>query len=154
MATPAPPLATRSFFSSIGSRGFPFSLRLDFTGGISGQSYRANTRPGIPYIEAKASTRRENRAARHERVRKKVHGTPERPRMCVFRSNKHLYVQVIDDTKMHTLAAASTMQKPVTEEVDFSSGPTIESINCSEMRRQKKTDGLDGNLTDGRLTCF
>ncbi|KAH7544838.1 hypothetical protein FEM48_Zijuj01G0028600 [Ziziphus jujuba var. spinosa] len=56
----------------------------------------------------------------------KVEGTPERPRLCVFRSNKHLYVQVIDDTKMHTLASASTMQKPVSEEFDCSSGPNLE----------------------------
>ncbi|XP_068658457.1 large ribosomal subunit protein uL18c-like [Aristolochia californica] len=77
-------------------------------------------------IESKAATRRENRTARHVRIRKKVNGTPERPRMCVFRSNKHIYVQVIDDTKMHTLASASTMQKPVSEEFDFSSSPTIE----------------------------
>lgn len=55
-----------------------------------------------------------------------VQGTPERPRLCVFRSNKHLYVQVIDDTKMHTLAAVSTMQKLVSEESDYSSGPTVE----------------------------
>ncbi|GFY81516.1 ribosomal L18p/L5e family protein [Actinidia rufa] len=53
-------------------------------------------------------------------------GTTERPRLCVFRSNKHLYVQVIDDSKMHTLASASTMQKPISEEFDFSSGPTID----------------------------
>ncbi|OVA13495.1 Ribosomal protein L18/L5 [Macleaya cordata] len=77
-------------------------------------------------IVAKARTRREDRQARHVRIRKKVEGTPERPRLCVFRSNKHLYVQVIDDSKMHTLASASTMQKPISEELDFTSGPTIE----------------------------
>ncbi|KAK1294667.1 hypothetical protein QJS10_CPA16g01813 [Acorus calamus] len=77
-------------------------------------------------IEAKTVTRRDNRIARHERIRKKVEGTPERPRMCVFRSSKHIYVQVIDDSKMHTLASASTMQKPVSEELDYSCGPTIE----------------------------
>ncbi|XP_077240755.1 large ribosomal subunit protein uL18c-like [Tasmannia lanceolata] len=80
----------------------------------------------FPIIEAKALTRRENRTARHIRIRKKVEGTPERPRMCVFRSNKHLYVQVIDDTKMCTLASASTVQKPISEEFDYTSGPTIE----------------------------
>lgn len=56
-----------------------------------------------------------------------VEGTPERPRLCVFRSNKHIYVQVIDDSKMHTLASASTMQKAISEEFDYSSGPTIVS---------------------------
>ena len=56
-----------------------------------------------------------------------VEGTPERPRLCVFRSNKHLYVQVIDDSKMHTLASASTMQKSISEELDYSSSPTIVS---------------------------
>ncbi|KAF3787381.1 50S ribosomal protein L18 [Nymphaea thermarum] len=56
----------------------------------------------------------------------KVHGTPERPRLCVYRSNKHLFVQVIDDTKMHTLASASTMQKSLVEEIQYTSGPTIE----------------------------
>ncbi|KAL1568324.1 60S ribosomal protein L18 [Salvia divinorum] len=38
----------------------------------------------------------------------------------------HIYAQVIDDTKMHTLASASTMQKPISEEFDYSSGPTID----------------------------
>ena len=56
-----------------------------------------------------------------------VEGTPERPRLSVFRSNKHLYVQVIDDSKMHTLASASTVQKPISEEFDYTSGPTLVS---------------------------
>lgn len=77
-------------------------------------------------VEAKSRTRTEDRTARHLRIRKKVEGTPERPRLCVFRSNKHIYVQVIDDSKMHTLASASTVQKPVSEEFDLSSGPTID----------------------------
>ncbi|EPS74009.1 hypothetical protein M569_00746, partial [Genlisea aurea] len=77
-------------------------------------------------VAAQSRTRREDRAARHSRIRKKVEGTPERPRLSVFRSNKHLYAQVIDDSKMHTLASASTVQKPVSDEFDYSSGPTIE----------------------------
>ncbi|XP_043691321.1 50S ribosomal protein L18, chloroplastic isoform X2 [Telopea speciosissima] len=79
-----------------------------------------------PLIVAKARTRGDNRVARHSRIRKKVEGTPERPRLSVFRSSKHLYVQVIDDSKMHTLASASTMQKPISEVFDYTSGPTIE----------------------------
>ena len=57
------------------------------------------------------NTRANRRVARHERVRKDVHGTPERPRLCVFRSNKNLYVQVIDDTTSSTLASISTLEK-------------------------------------------
>ncbi|GAB7387280.1 50S ribosomal protein L18 [Bacillaceae bacterium] len=49
------------------------------------------------------------RKKRHLRIRKKVFGTPERPRLNVFRSNKHIYAQLIDDTKGITLAAASTL---------------------------------------------
>ncbi len=51
------------------------------------------------------------RARRHLRVRKKISGTPDRPRLCVFRSNKHIYAQVIDDTTGHVLCSASTLDK-------------------------------------------
>ena len=54
-------------------------------------------------------SRNENRKRRHRRVRKKVSGTGARPRLNVFRSNKHIYAQVINDTDGHTLAAASSL---------------------------------------------
>lgn len=50
------------------------------------------------------------RIRRHARVRKSVSGSPERPRLCVFRSNSHIYAQVIDDVARRTLAAASDME--------------------------------------------
>jgi large subunit ribosomal protein L18 len=57
------------------------------------------------------STRFEARLRRHTRVRKKVAGTAERPRLNVFRSTSHIYAQVIDDVAGHTLAAASDLDK-------------------------------------------
>ena len=62
--------------------------------------------------------RNEVRKIRHERVRKKISGTPERPRLCVFRSNKHIYAQVIDDVAGNTLAAASTVEKDIASQLN------------------------------------
>jgi len=60
-------------------------------------------------------SRNDNRVARHERVRKTVSGTPEMPRLCVFRSSKNIYAQVIDDVNGKTLVAASTLDKDIKE---------------------------------------
>ena len=69
----------------------------------------------------KKRDRNEVRVIRHARVRKKISGTPEMPRLSVYRSNKHIQAQIIDDTKGITLVAASTMDpslKGQLEEVD------------------------------------
>ncbi len=58
------------------------------------------------------------RIRRHARVRKKVQGTDSRPRLCVFRSLNHIYAQVIDDTIGHTLAAASTLDGDLKDDLD------------------------------------
>ena len=58
-------------------------------------------------------TKAEHRIRRHRRVRKKVLGTAERPRLAVFRSNKHIYAQAIDDIAGRTVASASTMEAAV-----------------------------------------
>lgn len=50
------------------------------------------------------------RYKRHQRIRKRVVGTLEKPRLCVFRSLNHMYAQIVDDSKGHTLAAASTLE--------------------------------------------
>ena len=57
--------------------------------------------------------RKAERQRRHARVRRKISGTAECPRLCVFRSNNNIYVQVIDDVKGNTLATASTLDKEV-----------------------------------------
>ena len=63
----------------------------------------------------KKQSRSEVRAKKHLKVRKRISGTPERPRMAVFRSNNHMYVQVIDDVAGNTLVSASTLQGEVKE---------------------------------------
>lgn len=55
-------------------------------------------------------SRRESVQRRHRRIRKKVNGNPERPRLSIFRSNNHIYAQVIDDVSQHTIVASSTLE--------------------------------------------
>jgi large subunit ribosomal protein L18 len=68
-----------------------------------------------------ARIRREGRLRRHRRVRKKIHGTTERPRLAVHRTNKHLNLQLIDDDLGRTVAAASTTEADLRKE----SGATV-----------------------------
>jgi len=61
-------------------------------------------------VSVTAKQKQEGRERRHRRVRKKVSGTAERPRLAVFRSNKHITAQIVDDRSGRTLAAASTVE--------------------------------------------
>lgn len=63
----------------------------------------------------RARTANAARLARHERLRKKVFGTPRRPRLAVYRSLNHIYAQVIDDTRSHTVVQASSLDPEVRE---------------------------------------
>uniref|UniRef100_A0A7V4NFE7 Large ribosomal subunit protein uL18 n=1 Tax=Fervidobacterium pennivorans TaxID=93466 RepID=A0A7V4NFE7_FERPE len=65
----------------------------------------------------KREDRKKLRLVRHRRIRKKIFGTPERPRLAVYRSEKHIYAQIIDDTVGRTLVAASTVEKDIKERV-------------------------------------
>jgi large subunit ribosomal protein L18 len=68
-------------------------------------------------MAVKYKTRQERRLRRHWRIRKRIFGTPERPRLSVFRSLKHIYAQIIDDTTGRTLCAASTLDKELREKL-------------------------------------
>ena len=63
-------------------------------------------------------SRAEVRMKKHRRIRNRFSGTAERPRLAVFRSNNHMYAQVIDDTAGNTIVSASTLQKDVKAELE------------------------------------
>ena len=64
----------------------------------------------------KKQSRKDVRVKKHMKVRNRLSGTAERPRLAVFRSNNHMYAQIIDDTVGNTLVSASTLQKDVKAE--------------------------------------
>ena len=64
-------------------------------------------------------SRNDKRVKRHERVRKNLFGTPERPRLCVYRSNKNISAQVIDDVNGVTLVSASSLDKELKGEIGY-----------------------------------
>ena len=73
----------------------------------------------------KKESRTEIREKKHMKIRNRFSGTPERPRMAVFRSNNHMYVQIIDDAAGNTLVAASTLDKDVKSELEHTN--TVEA---------------------------
>ncbi|MCD8306919.1 MAG: 50S ribosomal protein L18 [Clostridia bacterium] len=78
------------------------------------------------------------RKRRHERVRKKISGTADCPRLCVFRSLNHIYAQVIDDVKGVTLCAASTVEKEIAAQVaDLSKSDAAKVVGKAVGERAK-----------------
>jgi len=66
-----------------------------------------------------ATIKRQSRLKRKKRIRKKLSGTPERPRLSVFRSSRHIYAQIVDDISGQTLIAASSLEKTSKEQNDL-----------------------------------
>ena len=83
-----------------------------------------------------------DRLARHARVRKKIGGTAERPRFDVYRSNMHIYVQVIDDVAGKTLAAASTVEKEIGKMVEGMSKTEAAKIVGAEAAKRAIAAGI------------
>jgi large subunit ribosomal protein L18 len=93
-----------------------------------------------------AEAKRIGRIRRHRRVRKKISGTSDRPRLAVFRSNKHIYAQVIDDRAARTLAAAS--------DTGAEGDKTVRAKNVGQsLAKQAKAAGIERAVFDrgGRL---
>jgi large subunit ribosomal protein L18 len=89
-----------------------------------------------------ARTKREARVRRHSRVRKKIAGSAERPRLAVYRSNRHIYAQLIDDTRAVTLAQASDAEVK-------GGGPTERAKKVGELLAGRAKDaGVAGAVFD------
>lgn len=105
-------------------------------------------------------TRKQSTRRRHARIRRRVQGTAERPRLAVFRSNNHIYAQVIDDSEHHTLAAASTLDGEIrqagvnlTRETSAKVGRLIAERSLAQGIKQVVFD-RGGNLYHGRVAAL
>lgn len=98
---------------------------------------------------------------RHKRIRKKVEGTPDRPRLSVYRSNKHIVAQVIDDVAQHTIVAASTLEADLKTNLDSTANCSA-SAKVGELVAQRAlAKGITkvvfdrgGNLYHGRIKAL
>ena len=85
--------------------------------------------------------RKLERARRHKRVRTKVSGTAERPRLCVYRSNANLYAQVIDDVAGNTIVSASTLDKEIkTKSANMEAAKEVGTLIAKRATEKKITE--------------
>ena len=105
--------------------------------------------------------RQQARLKRKKRIRKKIHGTPERPRLSVFRSARHIYAQIVDDTKGHSLVAASSLEKDVQGKDDLKGKIAVATVVgkiVAERAQAKKISKVvfdrNGFLYHGRVKAL
>jgi large subunit ribosomal protein L18 len=103
----------------------------------------------------------QGRERRKLRIRKKISGTPERPRLSVFRSLKHIYAQVVDDVAGKTLAHASTLAKDVKPQADDANKSDAAKLVGKTIAAQLKAKGItkvvfdrNGYLYHGRIKAL
>lgn len=104
------------------------------------------------------SSRKELVQRRHQRIRRKINGTAERPRLAVFRSNQHIYAQLIDDVAQHTIAAASTLEAEVKEKLNSTANSEASATVGKLIAQRALAKGIEevvfdrgGNLYHGRV---
>lgn len=109
----------------------------------------------------KVNVRLETRKKRQARVRKKVRGTVERPRLCVYRSSAHIYAQIIDDVNGTTLAAASTMSPSLKDALNGLKKAEAAKLVGKTIAEEAKSKGLskvvfdrNGFLYHGRVQAL
>ena len=107
------------------------------------------------------ASRKQLTQRRHYRIRRRIEGTGDRPRLAVFRSHKHIYAQIIDDEKQHTLVSASTLDKDLRTE--FASGGNSAASNAvgALIAKRALEKGITkvvfdrgGNLYHGRVKAL
>ena len=105
-----------------------------------------------------AVKRRQARLRRQKRVRKKVLGIPERPRLCVFRSSKHIYAQLIDDTTGRTLLATSSLPKEIAGKGGNKEGAALVGAEMAERAFKEGIEKVvfdrNGFLYHGRVKAL
>ncbi len=103
----------------------------------------------------------QDRIKRHKRVRKHISGTPECPRLCVYRSLNHIYAQIIDDTTSTTLVAASTMEAAIAKATNGKTKKEAATIVGKKLADKALAKGITavvfdrgGYLYTGRVACL
>ena len=92
--------------------------------------------------------RSEVRRNKHRRLRSRLSGTPERPRLAVFRSNNHMYAQIIDDTVGNTLVSASTLEKSVASEIEKTNDVAAAAYLGTVIGKRALEKGIDTVVFD------
>jgi large subunit ribosomal protein L18 len=109
----------------------------------------------------KKFNRNKSRKKRHRIIRKSIQGTPERPRLNVFRSSKHIYAQIIDDTQMKTITSSSTIDKDVAEKLEGMTKKEAAELVGKNIAEKAKKEGIEkvvfdrgGYLYHGRVKAL
>ena len=92
--------------------------------------------------------RKKNIKERHKRIRKKVKGTDIKPRLSVFRSSRHIYAQLINDSKSETIASASTLDTVFKEKMSTTSNIAAAKLVGEILAEKAKTKGVDQVVFD------
>ena len=93
-------------------------------------------------------SRQKVRVKKHMRIRNRISGTTERPRLAVFRSNNHMYAQIIDDTVGHTLVAASTVEKEIKAELEKTNNVDAAAYLGTVIAKRAIEKGIDTVVFD------
>ncbi len=102
-----------------------------------------------------------SRKKRHRVIRKSIQGTPERPRLNVFRSSKHIYAQIIDDTQMNTIVSSSTLDKQLSDKLEGLTKKEAAELVGKDVAEKAKEAGVEkvvfdrgGYLYHGRVKAL